>query len=165
SSTRRNGQSAPLSSRRVLSQRNPARPAIVVIPATMKLRRLRRLNSGPPGSITGRLLLHDFQTSDHRAEIVPSGFDHLYDMDHEESGITHGQPEMFEAYHLITAKNTDEPGKLCRLVNREAGDQRASAHQDDCRVSDLLCSVEFSARRMIFAQVQIVKSDLNRFNE
>src|SRR5690348_6411736 len=61
--------------------------------------------------------LHDFRPDHHRAEVVPSGADHLRDVDDEEDDVADRQPEVEEARHRIAAEERCQPGELRRFVD------------------------------------------------
>ena len=57
---------------------------------------------------------------------------------------------------LKSAEQRGEPRELRGLVDRESGDDREHAEQDDERVGELLKRIVLSLRRVILPQPQIV---------
>ena len=101
----------------------------------------------------------DFVAGNHGPKIVPTGANHLRDMNYEKSEVAQCQPKMLPASPGVSAKQACQPRQLCRLVNGQTREQRAGAHQNHARVGELLGGVEFSLRRLDFAEVQVVQND------
>src|ERR1051326_2403929 len=110
-------------------------------------------------SLIGRL--PQLHSDHHRAEVVPSGANHLRDMHDEEDDISDREPEMTEARALISAEEPRQPLELHWLVDGHAGEQREKSHDHDRGVRDPLRAVVLPLRRRLAAQMEIVKRDLN----
>src|SRR6516162_9577793 len=128
-SARRKGQGKPPSGLAVVSQRQAPSPARAAKPPVTKLRRVRRLISRSAASpVSGGsvlalgmtpLLRHQLVTGDHGAEIIPAGAAYLGDVNDKKQHITDHQHEMLAACPGVAAEKACQPGKLCRLVDRQ----------------------------------------------
>src|SRR5436190_10188254 len=72
------------------------------------------------------------------------------------------RPEMPVARRLKSAEQSREPRELRGFVDRESGDDRQHAHENDERVRELLQRVVFSLGWMILAEPEIILLHLDR---
>ena len=93
----------------------------------------------------------------HAPEVAPPGPHDLRKVDDEERHVEQGEDEVDRPRERIAAEERDQPGELRRLVDRQPGQDRACAHDDDADVGEALRGVVAALRRGCLAEAEVVE--------